>query len=214
MGIQFLVPFLVPLALRACTLYMRPHVCGTERVGFSKQDARGNLIVASLLVNFPFSAFCRRFLVRTSVGLNMNHIFFSLKKSLNWHFLVWSRPSQATQYSSSMESPRDFQTRDYGWLLLVLWQLPRASLKAIVRAFLATKCFAAGSSTYPCHMAWVSKSVTKNVISLSNYVLNSTVKLWMRCAIVGADHSASLSCNCQGQVRKVVFWWYCFCCVK
>ena len=59
---------------------MRPHV-STERVGFSKQDAHGNLVVASLLVNFPFSAFCRRFLVRTSVGLNTNYTFLSLKSS-------------------------------------------------------------------------------------------------------------------------------------
>jgi hypothetical protein len=38
MGIQFLVPFLVPLALQGSTLYVRPHISGTERVGFSKQD--------------------------------------------------------------------------------------------------------------------------------------------------------------------------------
>ncbi len=57
MGIQFLVPFLIPLALQACTLYMRPRDSGTERVGFSKQDACGNLVVASLSVNFPLSAF-------------------------------------------------------------------------------------------------------------------------------------------------------------
>ncbi len=77
-------------------------------------------------------------------------------------------------------------------------------LKAIVRAFLAMKYFAAGSSTYLCHAACVSKSVTKDVISLSNYVPNSTEAPWMRLAIVGADHSASLSCDCEGQVRKVV----------
>jgi hypothetical protein len=39
MGIQFLVPFLVPLALQAGTSYMCPHISGTECVGFSKQDA-------------------------------------------------------------------------------------------------------------------------------------------------------------------------------
>ncbi len=32
--------------------------------------------------------------------------------------------------------------------------------------------------------------------------------------IVGADRSASLSCNCQGQVHKVVLLWYCFHCVQ
>ncbi len=46
--------------------------------------------------------------------------------------------------------------------------VPCALLKAIVWAFLATKFFAVGSSTYPCHMACVSKSVSKDVISLSD----------------------------------------------
>jgi hypothetical protein len=44
--------------------------------------------------------------------------------------------------------------------------VPCALLKVIVRAFLATKSLAVGSSTYPCHMACVSKSVPR--ISLSN----------------------------------------------
>ncbi len=77
MGIWFLVPFLVPLALQASTSYMRPHISGTECVGFLKQDARVNLVVASLPVNFPLSAFCQRFLVQTSVGLNANHTFLT-----------------------------------------------------------------------------------------------------------------------------------------
>ncbi len=76
-GIRFLVLYLVPLALRASTAYMRPHISGTECVGFSKQDAYGNLVVASLPVNFPVSAFCQRFLVQTSVGLNANHTFLT-----------------------------------------------------------------------------------------------------------------------------------------
>ncbi len=58
---------------------MRLHVSGTECVGFSKQDACRNLVVASLPVNFPFSAFCQRFLLWTSVGLNTNHTFLSHK---------------------------------------------------------------------------------------------------------------------------------------
>ncbi len=76
------------------------------------------------------------------------------------------------------------------------------------------KCFAAGSSTYPCHMACISKSVIKDIISLSDYVPNSTEVPQMRRAIVGADHSASLTCDCQGQMNKVVFCWYCFCCIR
>jgi hypothetical protein len=44
-GIQFLILFLVPSGLRASTPYMLPHISGTECIGFSKQDARGNLVV-------------------------------------------------------------------------------------------------------------------------------------------------------------------------
>ena len=36
---DFLSRFLVPLALRASMLYMHPHISGTERMGFLKQDA-------------------------------------------------------------------------------------------------------------------------------------------------------------------------------
>ncbi len=113
-----------------------------------------------------------------------------------------------------MESPKGYPNSWIGWLSLVLWQLPRALLRAIVRALLATKSFAAGSSSYLHHMACVSKSVMKDIISLSDYVPNSTEALWMRCAIVGADHSASLSRDCEVQVRKEVLLRYCFCCVK
>jgi hypothetical protein len=66
---------------------MHPHVSGTERVSFSKQDARGNLVVASLPVNFPLSTFCRRFLLWTSVGLNTNHTFLSHKNPRTDTFL-------------------------------------------------------------------------------------------------------------------------------
>jgi hypothetical protein len=47
-------------------------------------------------------------------------------------------------------------------------RVPCALLKAIVGAFLATKFFAVGSSTYPCHMACISKSVPRDVIYSSN----------------------------------------------
>jgi hypothetical protein len=53
--ILFLIPFLIPLALQASTLYIGPHISGTDCLGYSKQDAHGNLVVASLPVNFsPF----------------------------------------------------------------------------------------------------------------------------------------------------------------
>jgi hypothetical protein len=79
MGIRFLVPFLVPLATQAGTSYMRPHVSGTEPVGFLKQDARGNLVVDSVPVIFPFSAFRRRYLVQTSIGQTQSIPFLLTK---------------------------------------------------------------------------------------------------------------------------------------
>jgi hypothetical protein len=144
MGIQFLVPFLVPLALQASTLYMCPHVSRTERMVFSKQDACGNLVVASLPVNFPFSAFCQRFLLQMSVGLNTIHTF--LVNRLIVACLMTASSCFAQGNSAGLP---------------------------------CYKSFAAGFSTYPCHMACVSKSVTKNIISLSDYVPNSTEAPWM-----------------------------------
>ncbi len=170
----------------------------------------------SSLTTGEFSLFCllpKVFAVNVHWNEHKSYLSFS-QKSSDWHFLACPRPSQATQYIPGMESPKGYPNLWIGWLLLVLWQLPCALLKAIVQAFLATKSFAVGSSMYPCHVACISKSVTKDITSLSNYVPNSTEALWMRHAIVGADHSASLSCDCQGQMRKVVLLRYCFCCVK
>jgi hypothetical protein len=182
---------------------MCPHVSGTERVDFSKQDARGILLVASLPVNFPFSAFCRRFLLRTSVGLNTNHTFLSHKKSQTDTFL------------------RDLglaQLRSTAWV----WN-PQGNSKLVNRLIVACLMtaflrFTQGNSAgLPCYEILRSgilnvplpygmrlKVSHKGRQSSSNYVPNSTEAPWMRCAIVGADRSASLSCNCQGQVRKVV----------
>ncbi len=78
---DFLSCFLVPMALQASTLYMRPHISGRECMGFSKQDTRGNLLVDSLLVIFPLSTFCQRFLVQMSIG-EMWIISFLLTKIL------------------------------------------------------------------------------------------------------------------------------------
>ncbi len=107
-GIPIFVPFLVPSTLQASTLYMCPHVSGTERMGFSKQDARGNLVVASLPVNFPLSAFLPKVSCANVRWTECkSYLSYSLKSS-NWQFLAWPSPSKATQYNSGMESPSDF----------------------------------------------------------------------------------------------------------
>jgi hypothetical protein len=78
---DFSSQFLVPLALQPSLSYVHPYISGTERVSFLKQDACGNLVVASLPVIFPLSAFRRRFLVQTSIG-QMLIIPFLLTKIL------------------------------------------------------------------------------------------------------------------------------------
>jgi hypothetical protein len=73
-------------------------------------------------------------------------------------------------------------------------QVPCTLLKAIVRAFLAMKSFTAGSSTYPCHMACVSKSVPRDVISSSD-----CCPQWHRSAV-------DVRRDSQGQLLSVPFW--------
>ncbi len=69
---------------------MRPHVSGTECMGFSKQDACGNLVVASLLLNFSFSGFLLN-VSAVNVRLTEQDSNLSSSLSLNWHFLALAK---------------------------------------------------------------------------------------------------------------------------
>ncbi len=113
---------------------MRPHVSGTERVVFSKQDARGNLVVASLLLNFPFSTFCQRFLLWTSVGLNRIHTFLS-NKNPQADTLAFAKLCSTAQVWNHWGMSKLVNRLDcclsYDSFLAIC-------SKAIVRAFLAT----------------------------------------------------------------------------
>jgi hypothetical protein len=98
MGIQFLVPFLVPLALRGSTLYMRPHISGTERIGFLKQDAfRLSLKVSGANIRWA----------------NANHIFLTQKNprtDTSSHDI-----SPAKLRSTARDGiPKGFPTRELG----------------------------------------------------------------------------------------------------
>jgi hypothetical protein len=75
-----------------------------------KQDACGNLVLASLPLNFPFSAFFEKRLLWTSVGLNMIHTFLS-HKILK---LTLSCVSQATQYGWGLLNPWSGVQNPYG----------------------------------------------------------------------------------------------------
>jgi hypothetical protein len=72
-------------------------------------------------------------------------------------------------------------------------RVPHALLKAIVWAFLTSKSFAAESSTYPCHMTCISKSVPRDVISSSN-----CCPQWLRSAM-------DVTCDSQGRSLSVPF---------
>ncbi len=69
---------------------MLPYVSGTEPVGFSKQDARGNLVVASLPLNFTFSGFLLKI---SAVNVHWTEQDSCLSSSLssNWHFLALAK---------------------------------------------------------------------------------------------------------------------------
>ncbi len=86
------------------------------------------------------------------------------------------------QYSLGKESSRDFQTRELRLIVACLMsasgQFPKCSwhliafqwvsctlLNAILWTLLATKWFAAITSTYPCQLACILKSVLRDVMS-------------------------------------------------
>ncbi len=148
-GIQFCIPFLVPLALRGSTSYMRPHISGTERIGFSKQDT-----------------FCLSPKISEANlhWANMNHTFLTHKNPWTDTFLRDISPAKL-QSTAWEQNPQEISN---SWIKVDCW-VPHALHKMIVQAFLATKSFAAGYSTYPCLMACVSKSVPRDIISLSDY---------------------------------------------
>ncbi len=142
-------PVSCTFALQGSTLYMRPHISGTERVGFSKQDA------FSLLPKAPGAN------VRWA---NANHTFLTHKNPWTDTFLRDISPTKLHS-TAWLWNPQGISKL----VNKVDCRVPCVSLKAIVQAFLTTKSFAAASSMYPCHMACISKSVPRDVISLSNY---------------------------------------------
>ncbi len=112
-----------------------------------------------------------------------NHTFSSNTISSSSHVLAWHKPLLSWRSTAWARNPQGISNSwikvdcclsyDSFWqfpkhslhLIMFHW-VPHTSLNAIVQAFLAMKSFAAGSSTYPCQLACVSKSVPMDVISL------------------------------------------------
>ncbi len=145
-------------------LDMRPHISDTERVSFSKQDA-----------------FCLSLKVSEAnvCWVNVNHTFLTHKNPWTDTFLCDISPTKlcSTAWVWNPQGISKLVNKLDCWVTCAL-------LKAIVRAFLATKSFVAGSSMYPCHMACVSKSVPRDVISLSN-----CCPQWLRSAMYETRNS-------------------------
>jgi hypothetical protein len=181
---------------------MCPHISGTERVGFLNQDAHGNLVVDSLPVIFPFPPFTKGFWCKRPLGERESYLFYSQKNPQTDTFLHDISPTKLHS-TAWVRNPKGISKL----MNKVDCPVPRALLRAIVWAFLATKSFAAGSSTYPCHMACISKSVP----------LSNCCPQWHRNAVDVKRDSRGQSLSVpflflQGsQVRKEVLSWYCFC---
>ncbi len=121
----------------------------------------GTRISTGILSPFPF--LCKGFSCKHPLDDCLSYLFFSSKSS-NWHFLAWHKPplsQRSTARDWNLQGISNLvkrlivaclKTAD-GWLLkrslhLIAFQLvPYTSFHLIVRTFLATKSFAAGSST-------------------------------------------------------------------
>ncbi len=115
---------------------MRPHVSGTECVGFSK--ARRSWESGSSITTVDCSLFC---LLRKASAVNVrwtehySYLSFS-QKSSSWHFLALAKLCSIAQVWNHQ---KNFQLMNKGWLSLVRWQLSRSCFtQAIVRTFLDT----------------------------------------------------------------------------
>jgi hypothetical protein len=94
---------------------------------------------------------------------NANHTFLTYKNPLTDTFSCDISPAKlrSTVWVWNPQGISKLMNKVDCWI-------PCALLKAIVWAFLTANSFAAGSSTYPCHMACISKSVLRDLLSLSN----------------------------------------------
>ncbi len=77
-----------------------------------------------------------------------NSYLSSSQKSSSWHFLALAKLRSTARVWNHQGYPNSW----IGWLSLVIWQLSCASLLGDSAGLPHYECFAAGSSTYPCHI--------------------------------------------------------------
>jgi hypothetical protein len=120
--------------------------------------------------------------------------------ALNQDFLFFG--SRVFGFRSYTVQPKYGITKGYpnswiGWLLLVFWQLPGALLQDNSAGLPRYEYFAAGFSTYPCHMAFIACLMTAFFALCSKAIVRTFLATILRSRIFN--------------LRKVVLLWYCFC---
>ncbi len=166
---------------------MRPHVSGTERVGFSKQDARGNLVVASPPVSFLLSELLGRRQLWTSAGLNMIHTFLSHK------ILVLALAKLCS--TAQVWNHQGISKLVNRLIVACLWQLPSALLQGNSAGLPRYEYFAAGISTYPCHLAFIACLMTAFFALCYKAIVRTLLATMLRSGIFN--------------LCRVVLLWYC-----
>ncbi len=140
-----------------------------------------------------------------------NHTFSSHIISSNWHFLVWHKPKLSQCSTAQVRNPQGISklvnkklivaclTTASGQFLKRCWHLfafqwvPCTLFNSIVRTFLATKSFAAGSSMDPCIWHASQSQSWGTSYCQSAVVPNYLETQWVWRAWVGADRWMSLS---------------------
>jgi hypothetical protein len=115
------------------------------------------------------------------------------QKSSSWHFLVLAKLCSTAQVWNHQRISKLVNRL----IVACLWQPPRASLQGNSVGLPCYKCFAAGFSTYPCHMAFIACLMT------AFFALRSKAIVWTFLATMLRSGIFNL--------RKVVLLWYCFC---
>ncbi len=170
---------------------MCPHVSGTERMGFLKQDARGNLVVASPPVSFLLSKLRGRHHERP---LDWTwFIPFFPTKSLSWHFLAPAKLCSTAQVWNHQRISKLVNRL----IVACLWQLPCASLQGDSAGLPCYEYFAAGFSMYPCHMVFMACLMTAFFALCYKAIVRIFLATMLRSGIFN--------------LRRVVLLWYCSC---
>ncbi len=113
MGIRFLVPFLIPLALWGSTSYMCPQILGTARV-----VSRSKMISAFLAEDF----WCKR-----PMGDRKSYLPYSQKLS-DRHFLAWHKArSKSSRGAKNWKSNIKHCTKKRGFSCDLLSHFPQKS---------------------------------------------------------------------------------------